>query len=43
VKTREFIINMGGCPGVVLRDGTELSFTAAGRRQVRVALAKTRG
>jgi hypothetical protein len=38
--TRRFIVNMGGCPGVVLHDGTELSFTAAGLKQVQAALTK---
>ncbi len=39
--TRWLIVNMGGCPGVVLRNGTELSFTASGITQVQAALAKT--
>lgn len=41
-ETRRFIVDMGGCPGVVLHDGAELSFTAAGIRQVQAALTKTR-
>jgi hypothetical protein len=40
--TRRFILNMGGCPGVVLHDRIELSFTATGLKQVEAALTKTR-
>ena len=42
-ETRRFIVNMGGCPGVVMRGGTELSFTTAGVKQVQAALMTTTG
>jgi hypothetical protein len=38
-ETRQFIVNMGGCPGVVLHDGTELSFTTAGLEHIPSRLA----
>jgi predicted RNA-binding Zn-ribbon protein involved in translation (DUF1610 family) len=41
-QTSRFIINMDGCPGVVISDLTKLSFTMAGIRQVNEALLKSR-
>jgi hypothetical protein len=41
--TRRVIVDMGGCPGVVLRDGTKLLFTPAGIRQISAAFAKAGG
>lgn len=38
--TRRFIVNMGGCPGVLLNDGTELTFTPTGVKLVSAVLAK---
>lgn len=40
--TRRFIVNMDGCPGVVISDLTKLSFTPSGIRQMDAALAKRR-
>jgi len=41
-ETRRFIINMDGCPGVVISDATKLSFTPPGIEQVSAALVKSR-
>ena len=39
--TRRFIMNMDGCPGVVISDVTKLSFTPGGIKRVNAALVKS--